>query len=59
MEWTKILSVIGSLLGAIIYIHQDTRKQIDRMDAETKKQAERSDRLYEMFIDLLKSKNTP
>lgn len=59
MEWIKIISVIGSLLGALFYIHQDTKRQVDKMDAEIREQAKRSDRLYEMFIELLKNKNTP
>lgn len=62
MEWTQVLTIVATLLGGVYYIHTDVREirkdmqqQTERLDA----QALRTDKLYEMFIDLLKHKNTP
>lgn len=62
MDWTQVMTIVATLLGGIYYIHTDVREirkdmqqQNERIDA----QALRTDRLYEMFVDLLKSKNTP
>lgn len=48
MDWLQVFTIIASLIGGLIYIHSDMKQQNARID-----------RLYEMFIDLLKSKNTP
>jgi undecaprenyl pyrophosphate phosphatase UppP len=64
-DWFKIFTLISSLFAALVYFHLDinkqiekinssTTKQIDRIEINMQKQAERSDRLYEMFVDLLK-----
>ena len=55
MEWMQVLTIVATLLGGIYYIHSDVREIRKDMQEQTK----RIDRLYEMFIDLLKSKNTP
>lgn len=52
MEWLQVLSIIATLIGGIFYIHSDV-KEI-RKDMQT--QSARIDKLYEMFIDLLKNK---
>jgi hypothetical protein len=44
-----ILAIIGSMAVMLYYAHQDIQKQISA-------QAARSDKLYEMFVDLLKEK---
>lgn len=47
MEWIQTLSIIVTVLGAAYYIHRD-------ISQDMKTQSARSDRLYEMFVDLLK-----
>lgn len=46
MEWTQTLSVMATVISCAVYIHQDVKTQCAR-----------TDRLYEMFIDLLKDNN--
>jgi hypothetical protein len=45
MEWMQVLTIIVTLLGGMFYIHSDVKQQ-----------AARTDKLYEMFVDLLKEK---
>ncbi len=52
MEWFQVFSIIATLIGGIFYIHIDVREI--RKDMQT--QSARIDKLYEMFIDLLKNK---
>jgi hypothetical protein len=47
MEWLQTLTIILTVLGSAYYIHRDVA-------ADMKVQSARSDKLYEMFIDLLK-----
>ncbi len=47
MDWVHTLSVIATVIAAAYYIHRDIREDM-------KSQSARTDRLYEMFIDLLK-----
>lgn len=54
MEWFQVLTIVATLLGGVFYIHSDIREIRKDMQA----QSARIDRLYEMFIDLLKN-NTP
>ena len=52
MDWLQVLVITTTLLGGIFYIHSDIReikKDIQQSNA-------RIDRLYEMFIDLLKER---
>jgi hypothetical protein len=53
MDWLQVFTIIVTLLGGIFYIHSDVKEIRD----EWKQQSARTDRLYEMFIDLLKDKN--
>jgi len=50
MDWMQVVAIIGSLLGGIAYIHSDIKEIKKGLD----KQTDRTDKLYEMFIDLLK-----
>jgi hypothetical protein len=62
MEWVQVLTIIVTLLGGIFYIHSDVRdikKDMQQHNARMDQLSNRIDKLYEMFIDLLKSKNTP
>lgn len=47
MEWAHTLAIIGTVLGSAYYIHRDIINDM-------KTQSARTDRLYEMFIDMLK-----
>ena len=47
MDWIQTLSIIVTVLASAYYIHRDIREDM-------KTQTSRTDRLYEMFIDLLK-----
>jgi hypothetical protein len=55
MQWTQVITIIVTLLGGIFYIHNDVKE----IRKEMLQQGNRIDKLYEMFVDLLKSKNTP
>jgi hypothetical protein len=46
MDWLQVLTIVATLIGGMFYIHTDVKQQ-----------SARTDRLYEMFIDLLKDKN--
>lgn len=49
MDWIQTLSIIGTVLASAYFIHRDITNDIKAANART-------DRLYEMFIDLLKEK---
>jgi len=55
MEWIQVLTIITALLGSVAYIHSD----IKELKSDVRQQSARTDKLYEMFIDLLKNRNTP
>lgn len=52
MEWTQVMTITTVLLGGIFYIHNDIREI--RQDIKT--QSGRIDKLYTVFVDLLKDK---
>jgi hypothetical protein len=47
MDWIQTLSIIATIIVGAYYIHRDIKEDM-------KAQTARTDRLYEMFIDLLK-----
>ena len=47
MEWLQTGSIILTVLVSAYYIHRDIQQDM-------KSQSGRTDRLYEMFIDLIK-----
>jgi hypothetical protein len=49
MDWVQTLSIISTVLITAYYIHRDIKEDM-------KMQTSRTDKLYEMFIDLLKEK---
>ena len=49
MEWATTLSIIFTVIGTGYYVLWDIHGEIRSMNART-------DKLYEMFIDLLKEK---
>ena len=53
MEW---ISTIAIFISCFAYLSHKIDKQCERTDRISEQQNLRSDRLYEMFIDLLKDK---
>lgn len=47
MDWIQTLSIMATVIGSAFYIHTEIR-------ADIKTQSSRTDKLYEMFIELLK-----
>ncbi len=47
MDWTQSLTVIASVIGSAYLIHRDILKDM-------RLQTARTDKLYEMFIELIK-----
>lgn len=47
MDWTQTISIIVTVLGSAYYLHRDVQ-------AEIRVQSARSDKLYEIIIDMLK-----
>lgn len=69
MEWPTIISILVPLFALFGFLYKElkewrkeTREEIAIMDnrfrEEIRLQADRSDKLYQMFIDLLKSQNS-
>lgn len=57
----QFLITLTAIITAVVYIHQDLRSHvtelrndIERQNKIIDKQSERTDKLYEMFIELLK-----
>jgi len=69
MEWAQFLGIIITLFGLIGFLYKEMkewrsevrteissiRQEINSIRHEMNEHSKRSDRLYEMFIDLLKS----
>jgi hypothetical protein len=51
MEWFQFAGLMATVVGCTYYAHRDLRQDMAVQSA-------RSDRLYEMFIDLLKDKRS-
>lgn len=51
-DWIQTLSVIATVVATAYYIHRE-------IHADMRAQSARTDRLYEMFIDLLKERKNP
>lgn len=49
MDWVQTISILATVVASAYYIHREVQTDIRASNA-------RSDRLYEMFIDLLKDK---
>lgn len=49
MDWVQTLSIITTVVASAYYIHREIAADIRAANART-------DRLYEMFIDLLKDR---
>jgi len=62
MDWGQYLAIVVPLAAFMVFIYREIkdwkaeiRAEINSIRQETSEQAKRSDRLYEMFIDLVKS----
>lgn len=49
MDWIQTLSIMATVIASAYYIHREVQ-------ADMRAQSARTDKLYEMFIDLLKVK---
>lgn len=47
MDWIQTFTIIGVLGGILFWF-------TNRVEADIRQQAERTDKLYQMFIDLIK-----
>ena len=47
MDWTQTISIMATIIASAYYIHRE-------IQSDMRLQTSRTDRLYEMFIDLLK-----
>lgn len=54
MTWLQFLLLIGSILGAAKYMHSEFKEWTKEIRDDVKIQTARTDRLYEMFVDLIK-----
>jgi hypothetical protein len=56
MDWFQVLTILSVLLSAIGYLHSEIKSFKNEIRQDMIIQRDRTDRLYEMFIDLLKEK---
>lgn len=54
MDWIQALSIIATVIGSAYYIHCGIQSDIKTTNERIDQQSARTDRLYEMFIDLIK-----
>lgn len=54
MDWTQTLTIIGTLGAFIFWTINRLDNDINKIHMDLREQGQRTDRLYEMFIDLLK-----
>lgn len=47
MDWVQTLSIMATIVASAYYIHREVQNDM-------RTQSARTDRLYEMFIDLIK-----
>jgi len=53
LNWQTMIGVFG----VVWYFTYDIRKTLEKLEVDVKAQGARTDRLYEMFIDLLKNQS--
>jgi hypothetical protein len=54
IDWTQTLSIMATIIASSYYIHREVQLDIRCARNEIKSQSARTDKLYEMFIDLIK-----
>jgi hypothetical protein len=55
-EIIHTLSIIATVVATAYYIHRDIKEDMKTQSENLDRQSARTDRLYEMFIDLLKDR---
>ena len=53
VNWMEMIVVLFPILTLFWMLHQDDMYMMNRIDATIREQSARTDKLYEMFIDLL------
>ena len=56
MDWIQALSVMATVIASGYYIHREIQQDIRAIREDIKSANARTDKLYEMFIDLLKER---
>lgn len=54
MEWLQTASIIGTVITAAAYLHVQMKNDMKEMRAALSTQGARTDKLYEMFVALVK-----
>lgn len=54
MDWIQTLSILATIVASAYYISREVQSDICAIREEIRSQAARTDKLYEMFIDLIK-----
>lgn len=54
MDWIQALSVMATVIASAYYIHREIQMDIRAIRDDIKSQGARTDKLYEMFIELRK-----
>jgi|HubBroStandDraft_2_1064218.scaffolds.fasta_scaffold444251_1 hypothetical protein len=54
MDWIQTLSIMATVVASAYYIHREIQMDMMSTRDEIKSQIYRTDRLYEMFINLIK-----
>ena len=49
MDWIQTISIMATVVASAFYMHREIQSDI-------KSQSARTDKLYEMFVDLLKER---
>jgi hypothetical protein len=50
----SVITILITIVGCTYYIHRDMKADMEKQQQAINTQSARTDRLYEMFIDLLK-----
>lgn len=56
MDTIQFITILGSVVGSFIYIIKELRSFETEMRADSVRQSQRTDKLYEMFIQVLNDK---
>jgi len=54
IDWMKTWSIMATIAGSAYYIHRELKTEIRCVRDEIKAQSARTDKLYKIFIDLIK-----
>lgn len=53
-EWIQFAGIIVTILGSSWFVWSEMKGIETKLDQKIEQQSQRTDKLYEMFIDLLK-----